>query len=952
MALSRRAVLATGVLALASRRRAYARMGGIAKPVPTATVIDTLTLLSTSGSTVGANAIAPMFGLQFRKGDVPSGTYPQLQATDGTPWGVTFTNRRSWSDGSWKSCGVLPGPFPKSITTGGVTANVLNGGTAPAASGLTSAQMYAELIQCNLSGFAGALGTGLNLSGSWAAKLASDANNVEVVSYGDGQGGRLWRVLCHFQQSGTPHGQLECYFYVQQLLDSGGGLAGYRVLPRACQPWYNASSPVYLRGVQAFSLQYGSGPTTVTPPYSLSPNTISWNSGTSFTATGNNWYQGGSQTFGGDQILYGYFTTTGTLPAGLATNTLYPLNVIGEPPNQAFCGTFVTPTDGGSGVHTFNPCEVISQFGTLWGANAAGKYNFIQGAGSVASDAQVRVVFNAANRIATRCFPPLDLTLSPTPTANVGSYQGFTYSWSTQMIGPLYWHIGQPGERKDIGLLTTYHCRHLYNQTAVDELYVRMIGLSAAYMANCLRDVTTRGPVNLANPSNSYTGVPASLATTFLWDTQYAYVGGFTAPAGLNFGANLKGSVFFDTNEPHHQPHMAGYAYLVTGEPQYLDLEMEMACTMGGAGWQNTYDPFILPGRNTTLAAVNYYGVLTYTSDNEIRKMAWGVRPMIFAEGLWPDTDPAGTQIGTLLHDLRAAQFKFANAWLANSNSYLVGASMWVPLCSSHAWTLSYMTYVACLAAGLCEDAEAVTWLTSLVSWFNHVGSTFGYWHLHDYYLLPFAGTDTLPNTSTADGSPISSDGQVVFGCGVDGNGGPDLYGFSWTVGASPAFTWLYGSNYDATDFGFTPTNGDKVRITSYSAGAPPSGTPNTNVPGGFAVDTTYYAVNVSGNSFDLSATLGGSRIAPTGSNGNIQSANFGLVSAAPSSTGLFAGYVVADGYFSNFRGSMNYMSKLGIAGMTALKTDQDTRNASMLSHAGLTAGQFYQANPKYAMAA
>jgi hypothetical protein len=172
--------------------------------------IQTLRLSSTSGATVGANTPSPpMFGLQFPSCTidaahcVPAGKYPQLQTIDGSPWPATFFNRASWSDGSIKHLSVLPGPFPRAIPTTGVTALVLNDGTAPPASGLTTTQLYAELMQVNANGFSGALGTGLGLQGNWSAKLANDANNVEVVNYGDGGGGRLYRILTHVQSGGV-----------------------------------------------------------------------------------------------------------------------------------------------------------------------------------------------------------------------------------------------------------------------------------------------------------------------------------------------------------------------------------------------------------------------------------------------------------------------------------------------------------------------------------------------------------------------------------------------------------------------------------------------------------------------------------------------------------------------------------------------------------------------------
>jgi hypothetical protein len=168
-----------------------------------AKVIEAIQLCSTSGATVVANTPSPpMFPLMFKKGDVPAGQYPQLQAADGTRWGATFINVRHWQDGSMKIAGVLPAPFPKNIPAGCVNANVLNGGAAPAASGLPApgdaGGLYSEQIQANVNGFSGALGSNLNFSGNWSAKLANDAYSRTAHRMA------RWRFTGTFSSFATP----------------------------------------------------------------------------------------------------------------------------------------------------------------------------------------------------------------------------------------------------------------------------------------------------------------------------------------------------------------------------------------------------------------------------------------------------------------------------------------------------------------------------------------------------------------------------------------------------------------------------------------------------------------------------------------------------------------------------------------------------------------------------
>ena len=196
---------------------------------------------------------------------------------------------------------------------------------------------------------------------------------------------------------------------------------------------------------------------------------------------------------------------------------------------------------------------------------------------------------------------------------------------------------------------------------------------------------------------------------------------------------------------------------------------------------------------------------------------------------------------------------------------------------------------------------------------------------------------------------PLAADGvqipnATLFGSfmAVDTVG---VFSLTSTTGA-PAFTWTL-NNPGSGEAGFVPANGDKVIWPPYNSAF----ATNTQIPGGFSSGTAYYALNVSGNTFDLAATPGGTRIPVTA--GNVSYPGDGtlaLVAAAPSSTGIGAGYPAPDGYLSNFLGHMNYMIAAGVTGLSPVAADTATRFNSMLSLLSQTKDGFYKSNPKYAV--
>ncbi len=865
---------------------------GGSTPPPPVGLVKTMTLQNTSGSATSTESHTPSFGLMFDKGDITSGSYPILKTTGGTTVPYTCWGLNTWSDGSVKFMACLP-RFPDAIP-GSTSASlqVYSGGSVPGVSSRTLAEVYAANITV--------VGTGGldNISGNWTCNLQA-ANILETVVYGDGQAGKVWRFLCNFNQAGSPHGQLVTYFYLMALQDGAGNLAGFRVLPRVTQPYYNYDTPAKnFRSFTSLTLQYSSsGGTAIFDPIanSFSPKTFTWpNTGAHpeyITSTAHGYNNG----------VCGRLTTTGTLPTGLNTGTTYwviPVNAN----TLTFCdhpmtagGTSVVISGTGSGTHTFTPANFVCHFGSAFIATTEAKYVYIQGGGSVASDPTILVQADKAYDRGTHILPPYDLSIG-TVTGNT------SYNWAPQQTARLTTYIPTSGERGDIGLINAFHARHFYTQAAVDERYARIIGLAQGYLSGCIRDHTTRGPVNLSR--SSYTGMPPSIASTWRWYPPAGYQSGFTAPAG---GPLYWGAIF---NGPSldHQTQFTGYPYLITGEPQYGDMTLEAANMAIGCNDTSSLD--------FTVGGTTYYTIMP-AGKGAMRVGAWSYRDLIFATLCAPDVPADGTGTTTYLKDIAAANSTYLVAWNNSNNAWWKTNGFWGfqnSAAGRASWQLGYFWSALNLHAWGLEDSNAASLCSSLLKWPPYVkAQSTNLWCLGTYYEL----NSTLNNNM---GPPFSD---------ADGYWGPynSAANISWTISGN-LFTWTTPKH--------TPANGDRVIFWCLNR-------PGSN----FAFMSTYYAVNTSGNNFQLSATPGGTAIVVQ-SNFDLNSwagaaqpvyNNFAaiVIPANPPSTG----FVSSDDYGANQRGNINWSIAGGATatGIAACSAELATR----------LAGYGYTGDPKWA---
>lgn len=720
--------------------------------------------------------------------------------------------------------------------------------------------------------------TGLdNASGDYVADIQA-ANIVETLDYGDGPAGRYWRFLVEAKQGGSAHGQIHVYFYVMALQDNSGNLAGFRVVPMIAQPWYNHDTPAKdWRSFTSITMEHGAGPTTVDMMASYSAKTFSYASTDLLTVTSHGMTQGVAVRL----------TTTGTLPTGLSTGTTYWVKYNNANSMYLQSGsnegaTQVSITGAGSGTHTMTPIPYFCHFGGAFIATTDARWIYVQGGGSVATDPTLRLQADKTYEHTTKKLPPWETSLT-----TVGS--NTTYTWTPYQHGALTPHISGAGERLDIGVFNELQVRQWHTQAAIDERIVRLTGMCGVHHANNVRDKTTKNWANLSN--TSYTGMPAAGATSLRWSTSVGATG-FTSPSHSNAWTQV-----FSGNDISHQTPYAAPAYLLTGEMQYYDI------AMGEAGQGNLQHG--AAERNPT----GYYGIGPYTKDS-YRTGFWSMRNIVHAAAISMDNPPDSSGHTTYIRALAAAQFTYLTAWVASQAAWWATSGFFAMEGVDNgrgSWQIGYGWQTCCYGAGSLEDSNAMSMVNHFKAWPIYIlAQTGNLWCLATYYELSSKTNNNL------DAPYLDGDGQW----------GPwaNVTNLSWAI-TGDLFTWNTPN--------FTPANGDKVMFWSLAR-------PGTN----FSYNTVYYAVNVSGNTFQLSATQGGSAVVVQG-NDSLTGGSWGsqrcypqfaitIIPANPPSTSFAQGSVSGSSYGANQYGCVNWSMALGSTGLSAISSELATRLTSV----------------------
>ncbi len=552
------------------------RLSGVQPPVPPpGTVLTTLTMANETIATQPADLISPMFGVSFKRGELPMGDNPQFKLADGTACPASVWGKTTWPDGSLKFCAAMV-RIPASVPAGGsLVVQVQNGGVLPAPSARTTADLTGPDIKVELTGIT-------NLSGLWTASLSDAiASATDVTVIGSGAAGKVWRIGGDVKQAGAVHGQLYCWHYVAALTASDGSLLGLRYLGRVAQPWADVATPAPTRRVVTAQLKLG--------------------------ATVRRTFQG--------------HDTSETPGANIG----------------------------------------MDHYTSWFTADSNARWDYVQGAGSSAADSVVRVKHDKVKLVRTTLVPPYDTTLTVNSNAST-AYRPYANCFVQRAMGGT-------GERDDLGLMNAWTVRHLLTQAAVDETVVRAQGLISGGWRITALSSSTKNIIPTYEAAPSYAGLGPIQKDWYFYISGDKF-SGYVAPASVQ-------SLWSEDYETSHRPSTCYYPYLITGEPQYLDLLIDMAATVlanspAGTVQMNMTPPITLSnlylagtwaGRDAQIGGTIVKGGGWMFQSFGPRAIAWGFRDIVQSAAIYPDVCPRGTETRNYFRGVASATLTAINAY-------------------------------------------------------------------------------------------------------------------------------------------------------------------------------------------------------------------------------------------------------------------------------------------------
>ena len=687
-------------------------------------------------------------------------------------------------------------------------------------------------------------------TGTWTASLNTDIsdalgslNNATIETYCNGDAGIVYIVEGNFKQSGTAHGLLRSRWYVQVLQGATNNLTGFRVLGNACQPFWDVET--FTKGLRVFSaFKFQNGSTVIRDIAAAwtaagNPFQFHWVSTNKFQIdTGTNPIYGTS--------LGGYVAQVsnsgGTLPTGgatpLAANTNYYLMHQGSVANQFKLATsssggignggpFITPTGAGTGTNTVTIYPALTAFNGIYTSGEPAMYDVFDASGNLTTDTTVRFKMNTTYWISTKTLLPY--TVPASSASNISTQSKYVpngaggLSADSGLGGGPEQYNESTGDIPDLGIESLQCTRHLFTQSAGDELVIRVNGLTdVAFPANLRSSINGRIP---AINNGTYTGMSGPFPQ-MRYGAAVSFPNGHTAPVGT---ASM---TFFETSSDH-MPDWSSYPYMFTGEPQFRDQMINKAAnSIIEVSTGSTPDVASAYGiinnsagnpnlRNITIGATSYYGTIM-CNNISTRATAWGLRNVVKCAGLLAD----GMIEKTYFNDIMNDSISVANdyrALMATAQPFTdtIGLlNFKITSSSDSSFQRSYRTFTVALAAALGESSAAVTLGTFLAKYFAWISTNMG---------------GALPCSVFSDTNRISAGGGAASITGI--------------TKANPCIVTAPNQQFNANDYinisdvnGMTQVNGNTYILTNVGIN-----TFQLNDTSGNPIDSTGYSTYTSG---------------------------------------------------------------------------------------------------------
>lgn len=584
--------------------------------------------------------------------------------------------------------------------------------------------------------------------------------------------------------------------------------------------------------------------------------------------------------------------------------------------------SLTTCTDNGSGTHTITTYPFVSYYTKQFFSGTDGKYDFVQGGGSISAASVSHVQMNQQYWQSTLGIPCWDRTITPASAAAVSYYM------NTSAGVPH--HLATTGENAQLGIFQLKQVLHLYTQAAADEQSVRVLGLVGANMVYNVRHSSNGQIVPFNNgpggAGTNYPGLP-TIKPNSRWDGDITDSTSDVEPLLQNAFVST-----FDEGSSDHLPHFNIYPWLLFGALEFAEGTTEFAnaellgestnVTNTATISTVTYD--LRPGstRHVTYAGVTRYGLCIFGPS--ARAEAWGfMRDMSVGAYVIPANHSFFSAAATYLKEVVTENWAYAavvianppTAWAGTAGLFNIPSSLYI----KDTWQESYGIQGASWFYGLSGNANAKTFIDTTNKWWAYVvNGPLGAWGV--------GSSEFLGRVGSAPAALIADDDHVcIFG---------------------PSVTWANGSA-DFTETivtsgtPFVPSIGD---IAIFTTPSPPSevSLPNPTAITSFAPS---YAVAVSGAgpwTVQYSATRVGGAITNTNAWSSVAGSIATLYCGQPvniPATGTFSGNT-ADGYLSNMYKSQLLSQSRGAVTNSAALT---------LMAARLVSQSAFQTNPKYA---